>query len=154
MSRSPSANQVGSAPYSRNSSPIRQLSPVRPQPRSASAAPASVYITLSRSGQIRRPCRVTSSPVLTIAVTWSARPAPVANSRTPCRNRAPPTPPARTVIRTTAEPTGSLPTGRREGPSAGQHPEGGGPPDRPEGSPHAVVGRVIRALRQPLHQPD
>src|SRR5689334_1806424 len=56
--------------------------------------PPRVYITVSRSGQIRRPCRVTSSPVLTTAVTV----ADGAAERTPRRKRAPPTPPASTTI--------------------------------------------------------
>src|SRR3954464_11989100 len=53
-------------------------------------------MTLSRSGQMRRPCRVTSSPVLTTAVMSSSGHA----ARTPRRNRAPPMPPARTAILT------------------------------------------------------
>ena len=56
MSLSPRPNQVGSAPYAASSSLTAQVSPTRPQPRSGSAAPPRVYMTLSRSGQIRRPC--------------------------------------------------------------------------------------------------
>src|SRR5256886_8797056 len=92
-SLSPNPNQAGSAPYAASSALTVQVSPARPQPRSASAPPPRVYMTLSRSGQIRSPCSVTSSPTLTIAVTS----APVA--RTPARNRAPPIPPASTTIR-------------------------------------------------------
>src|SRR6266536_4765998 len=55
-----------------------------------------VYMTLSRSGQMRRPCSVMSSPVFTTAVMSSSGRA----ARTPRRKRAPPMPPARTVIRT------------------------------------------------------
>src|SRR3712207_7424576 len=56
--------------------------------------PPSVYITVSRSGQIRRPCNVTSSPVLTTTVISASG----AAARTPRRNRAPPVPPASTTI--------------------------------------------------------
>src|SRR5690349_3720713 len=58
--------------------------------------PPRVYITVSRSGQIRRPCKVTSSPVLTSAVISASGTA----ARTPRRNRAPPMPPATTTSRT------------------------------------------------------
>src|SRR3954454_21933309 len=75
---------------------MRQVSPSRPHPRGPSWTPASVYITESRSGQMRRPCSVTSSPVLTTAVISSSGHA----ARTPRRNRAPPMPPARTAILT------------------------------------------------------
>ncbi len=66
----------------------------RPQPRSSSMPPPRVYITVSRSGQIRSPCIVTSSPVLTTAVIDASGTA----ARTPRRNRAPPVPPASTTI--------------------------------------------------------
>ena len=66
---------------SASSSLTVQVSPTRPQPRSGSAPPPRVYMTLSRSGQIRRPCRSTSSPTLTTAVTS----APDARGRTPGR---------------------------------------------------------------------
>src|SRR3712207_8086324 len=56
--------------------------------------PPRVYMTVSRSGQIRRPCIVTSSPVLTTVVTRASG----AAVRRPARNRAPPTPPARKTI--------------------------------------------------------
>src|SRR3954454_21290123 len=75
---------------------MRQVSPSRPHPRGPSWTPASVYITESRSGQMRRPCSVTSSPVLTTAVISSSGHA----ARTPRRNRAPPMPPAKTAILT------------------------------------------------------
>ena len=45
------------------------VSPARPQPRSGSIAPASVYVIVSRSGEIARPCSTVSSPVLTTAAT-------------------------------------------------------------------------------------
>ena len=56
-----------------SSSITRQLSSRRPQPRSASAPPPRVYIIVSRSGQIRRPCRVMSSAVLPITVIIGVR---------------------------------------------------------------------------------
>src|SRR5687768_4144205 len=56
--------------------------------------PPRVYITVSRSGQIRSPCIVTSSPVLTTAVIVASG----AAARTPRRKRAPPVPPASTTI--------------------------------------------------------
>src|SRR5215212_1618878 len=51
--------------------------------------PPRVYMTVSRSGQIRSPCSVTSSPVFS---------APGMADLTPRRNRAPPVPPASTTI--------------------------------------------------------
>ncbi len=48
-------------------------------------------MTVSRSGQIRNPHMVTSSPVLPMTVTSCPR------LRRPMRKRAPPIPPARTV---------------------------------------------------------
>ena len=46
----------------------RQLSSSRPQPRTGSPPPPRVYMIVSRSGQIRRPCNVMSSAVLAITV--------------------------------------------------------------------------------------
>ena len=97
MSLSPRPNQVGSAPYAASSCLTVQLSPTRPQPRSGSAPPPRVYMTLSRSGQIFNPCNHRSSPTLTTAVT--SAPTSRAYARTPSRNRAPPMPPARTTMR-------------------------------------------------------
>src|SRR2546430_1624829 len=102
MSLSPNPNQSGSAPYAASSAFTVQVSPVRPQPRSVSMPPPRVYMQVSRSGQIRRPCSQMSSPVFTIAVTpCSDGPAPIAGSPsaafTPSRNRAPPTPPTITT---------------------------------------------------------
>src|SRR5689334_5668531 len=48
---------------------------------------------VSRSGQMRRPCRVMSSAVLTTTVSWACGYA----VRTPATNREPPTPPATTT---------------------------------------------------------
>ena len=55
---------------------------------------------VSRSGQIRRPCSQTSSPVFTTAVTScgdSRRRRSPSACFTPSRNRAPPTPPTTTT---------------------------------------------------------
>src|SRR3954451_3263357 len=93
-SRSPSPNHAGPAPYEASSSFNRNVSSSRPQPRSAEMPPPSVYITVSRSGQIRRPHISTSSPVF--RMTEMSCPSP----RRPSRKRAPPMPPARTVMRT------------------------------------------------------
>src|SRR4051812_47812419 len=102
MSLSPRPNQEGSAPYPASSSLTTHVSPVRPQPRSVSIPPPRVYMHVSRSGQIRRPCIHTSSPVFTTAVTvCSDVPGPTGGSPrsclTPSRNRAPPTPPTTTT---------------------------------------------------------
>ncbi|MNW59992.1 hypothetical protein D3C74_379490 [compost metagenome] len=91
-SLSPSVNQV-SSPRRRMASSVAYVSPARPQPRTSSASPASVYVTVSRSGLIARPCSSTSSAVLTTTV----RSAPA--SSMPWASFAPPTPPARTVTR-------------------------------------------------------
>ena len=91
------------APYAASSSLTVQLSPVRPQPRSASMPPPRVYMQVSRSGQIRRPCSHTSSPVFTSAVTSCATGTGQPSAcLTPCRNRAPPTPPTTTTTFTPA----------------------------------------------------
>ena len=68
MSRSPRPNQAGSTPYAASSSLTTQVSSSRPQPRSAEMPPPRVYITVSRSGQTRRPNRVMSSAVFPITV--------------------------------------------------------------------------------------
>ncbi|SKT65673.1 Uncharacterised protein [Mycobacteroides abscessus subsp. abscessus] len=44
-----------------------QVSPRCPQPRSGSTAPPSVYMQVSRSGQILTPCIQASSPMFTTA---------------------------------------------------------------------------------------
>src|SRR5690348_13774093 len=59
--------------------------------------PPRVYMQVSRSGQMRRPCSQMSSPTLTTAVTSTP-----GNARTPSRKRAPPTPPTSTVTFTFA----------------------------------------------------
>src|SRR6266568_8906911 len=108
MSRSPRPNQVGSAPYAASSSRTAQVSPARPQPRPVSMPPPSVYMQVSRSGQIRSPCIHTSSPVFTSAVIScgesGAGPTGVIPNAafTPSRNRAPPTPPTSTTTFTGA----------------------------------------------------
>src|SRR6187200_1893024 len=94
MSRSPSENQVGSNPYAANSSITCQLSSWRPQPRPRSAPPPSVYMIVSRSGQMRSPCIVMSSAVLAITVSRAVGYA----WRTPSANFEPPTPPAKITI--------------------------------------------------------
>src|ERR687893_3087684 len=75
----------------------------RPQPRSGSIAPATVYTTVSRSGLIASPCSTMSSPVLTIAVT-----SPGGTARTsPASRRAAPTPPHSTETVTGGRARGS-----------------------------------------------
>src|SRR5690349_25142199 len=64
--------------------------------------PPRVYMQVSRSGQMRRPCNQMSSPTLTTAViSCSLSPGPTAGrpsaAFTPSRNRAPPTQPTSTV---------------------------------------------------------
>jgi hypothetical protein len=55
-----------------SSSATVNVSSVRPQPCSSWTPPPSVYMTVSRSGQTRRPWSVTSSAVLPTTVTsWS-----------------------------------------------------------------------------------
>src|SRR5918997_1251650 len=66
-------------------------SSVIPQPVSMLAIPARVYITVSRSGQMRRPQRSKSSAVFT---TTARFPGGSTTSR-PAASFAPPTPPAR-----------------------------------------------------------
>ncbi len=46
----------GPTPYALSSSRTAKVSPTRPQPRSSSRPPPSVYMIVSRSGQMRRPC--------------------------------------------------------------------------------------------------
>src|SRR5699024_5144912 len=83
-----------------------KVSSLLPQPRSSSIPPPRVYITVSRSGQIRSPKRVMSSPVLPMTVMElpvlcpSASEEPIPRvALSPLRNRAPPIPPAGTTIR-------------------------------------------------------
>ena len=66
-SRSPRRNQ-SSPPSRASSSMTAQLSPATPHPVSRLSMPARVYVTVSRSGQMERPCSSMSSPTLTIAV--------------------------------------------------------------------------------------
>ena len=106
MSRSPNPNHCGVAPYALSSSFTANVSPARPQPCSSLMPPPRVYITVSRSGQIRSPNKVMSSPVLPTTVTSlltveSPSSADSAMSK-PRRNRAPPMPPASATTRRTA----------------------------------------------------
>ena len=68
-----------------------QVSPARPQPRSSSNRPASMYMTASWSGMTSRPCRSVSSPVLTMTV----RSPGGRTAWRPWASFAPPVPPAR-----------------------------------------------------------
>src|SRR5579875_1082842 len=95
MSLSPRVNQSGPAPYAASSRCTVKDSSSRPQPCCSLIPPPSVYITVSRSGQIRNPDRVISSPVLPMTVISASR----AAVWRPRRNRAAPTPPANTVMR-------------------------------------------------------
>ena len=89
-SRSPRRNQVG--PPSRSTMAIdSNVSPARPQPCSGCASPASVYITVSRSGLMATPRCTKSSPVLTT----TSRSAGSSTAASPSTSRAPPTPPDR-----------------------------------------------------------
>src|ERR1700733_6129527 len=71
------------------------VSSARPQPCCSLMPPPRVYMTVSRSGQTRRPNSVMSSPVLPTTVISASG----AASFRPGRKRAAPTPPASTVIR-------------------------------------------------------
>ncbi len=87
-SRSPSANQV--SPPSEASAPMKfQLSSARPQPRTGSLKPASVYSTVSRSGETWRPRCSKSSAVLTATASAPA----LSTALRPSASFAPPTPP-------------------------------------------------------------
>ncbi len=99
MSLSPSPNHVGSTPYAASSSLTVKVSPSRPQPRSSLMPPPRVYMTVSRSGQTRRPWTQMSSPVLTMTVISAGAASCSTRCRSPRRNRLPPMPPARTVMR-------------------------------------------------------
>ena len=79
-SRSPSRNHV-SSPYRASWSAAFQVSPSMPQPSSRFAIPASVYRTVSWSGQTRSPWRSRSSPVLTIDGEVRRRRPPAARPR-------------------------------------------------------------------------
>ena len=72
----------------------RQVSPASPHPVSGLMASASVYMTVSRSGEMCSPCSTVSSPTLTMAVISSAG----STSIMPRRRRAAPTPPASAAI--------------------------------------------------------
>src|SRR5688572_10418515 len=103
--------------------------------------PPRVYITVSRSGQTRRPNSVMSSPVLPMTVTSVGSPA-VARSR-PRRNRAPPMPPAGTTTRR-GEPGAALVGALADALDMGEvSPTGGRPADAggPNGR-HAGVRRL------------
>src|SRR6478752_4165625 len=143
MSLSPSENHGASAPYPVSSPETVQVSPARPHPRSVSEAPDSVYMQESRSGHICRLCSRMSSAVFTIAVTVSAAAigaGPMAGqprwALTPSRNRAPPTPPARTAILTSSDPARAV---RGDSPAL---PE-------PE-QPTAQSGQQLAAADQPI----
>ena len=69
-----------------------------PQPRFSSTTPESAYSTVSTSGEMRRPCRVTSSPVLTTTVSCASG----AAACSPRAKREPPTPPASATTLSTA----------------------------------------------------
>src|SRR5689334_5065301 len=103
-----------------------QLSPLRPHPVSGLISPASVYVMVSRSGLLRRPCSSRSSPTLTMAVTC-------AGSTTwmiPDSIRAAPTPPASTVTNESdmaVDPTGA--PGRGRSSDLDDAEPGGQPPD-------------------------
>src|SRR6476469_184934 len=72
----------------------RNDSSARPHPCSGCSAPASVYVTVSRSGETARPWKRSSSAVLTTTVTSAG-----STTRTrPRRKRAAPTPPASATI--------------------------------------------------------
>ena len=99
-SRSPRVNQGQPTPYAVSSALTRSDSPARPQPRTASFTPASAYMSESRSGVTRSPASHRSSPVFATTViagerAGSRRP----RARRPRTNWAPPTPPARTTMR-------------------------------------------------------
>src|SRR5215831_2613751 len=64
-----------------------------PHPLSGSTTPASVYNTVSMSGQIRSPCNSMSSPVLAMTVILLGS---IASTR-PVKNLAAPIPPASAV---------------------------------------------------------
>src|SRR5829696_10352972 len=66
-----------------------------PQPVLGLARPASVYITVSRSGQTRRPHRSKSSAVLTMTARSPGLPFLARAASRPDASFAPPTPPAR-----------------------------------------------------------
>src|SRR4051795_9093413 len=59
--------------------------------------PPRVYITVSRSGQTLSPCTQMSSAVLAITLTRVWAPVRSTSRSSPCRKRAPPTPPESTV---------------------------------------------------------
>ena len=105
------------------------VSPSRPQPWSSLMPPPSVYITVSRSGQTRRPNSVMSSPVFPMTVISASG----AARRRPRRKRAAPTPPASTVMRITVK-CGRF---RRAawGPASALHE----PPAREPGMPQPIV---------------
>src|SRR5690348_7458075 len=75
--------------------------------------PPRVYMTVSRSGQTRRPNSVMSSPVFPMTVISAAG----AAWRRPRRKRAAPTPPASTVMRITVK-CGRFPGPLRPAPAA------------------------------------
>ena len=98
-SRSPSRNQV-SPPIAASVSMQDQVSSARPQPTSRLARPASVYMTVSMSGEIARPRCSKSSPVLT---TTSKSSGGMIRDR-PSASLAPPTPPESAMITGTGPP--------------------------------------------------
>src|SRR6266511_1553974 len=118
------------------------VSPASPQPVSGFSAPASVYVTVSRSGQTRSPWNQSSSPVFTTTVmssgatTWTS----------PRRNRAAPTPPASAastianVVVATRDSAPGIP-----GPSRGGNERSSG------GAVHEVLGPAGADLDGLLH---
>ncbi len=99
MSRSPRPNHCGSISYAASSDFTTNVSSARPQPWSSEMPPPSVYITVSRSGQTRRPNSQMSSAVLPMTVTSASSAAEAAYDNNPRRKRAAPMPPAGTTIR-------------------------------------------------------
>ena len=88
-SLSPRANQSGPPSFLIEFITFH-VSSSMPQPVSGFANPASVYITVSKSGQMRSPRWVKSSPTLTAIIRSSG----CRTIDSPCAIRAPPTPPA------------------------------------------------------------
>ena len=86
--------EPGDPPKRSSDSMTRQVSPARPQPVSGLMASASVYSTVSRSGEMCSPWSTVSSPVLTMAVISPGG----STSIMPRSSRAAPTPPASAVI--------------------------------------------------------
>src|ERR1700741_1668430 len=133
----------------------RQLnvSPANPQPRSTSSMPASAYMTVSRSGEIRRPQTSVSSPVLPMTVS-SACGTHVARPR---MSLAAPVPPASVTTRISVAEVFAQGPQRgaaapriesRSRPSRQLGGQGGlGHGDEAEANPHAVEAQGPREQR-------